>query len=231
MERYSRNIRLIGEEGQAALATASVAVVGVGGVGSYAAEALARAGVGRLLFVDGDVVEESNINRQLVAGYDTLGRPKAEVMRERALNVNPECRAEAMHLFYSAETADQIDLSEFDCVVDAIDSVTSKLLLIVRAQAAGAWVVSAMGAGNKLDPTRFEAADIYETSVCPLAKVMRRELKARGVQALRVVYSREEPAIHSRPPGSISFVPSAMGLTIAGEIVRHILETNQSNEI
>ena len=226
MERYSRNIRLIGEEGQAALAAASVAVFGVGGVGSWAAEALARAGVGRMLFVDGDRVEESNINRQLVAGYDTLGRPKAEVMRERALNVNPQCRAEALRLFYDAATADQIDLSRYECVVDAIDSVASKILLVQRAQAAGAWVVSAMGAGNKLDPTRFEAADIYETSVCPLARVMRRELKARGVPALRVVYSREEPVARTRPPGSVSFVPSAMGLVIAGEVVRHILETH-----
>lgn len=228
MERYSRNIRLIGEEGQAALRAASVAVFGVGGVGSYAAEALARAGVGRLLFVDGDKVEESNINRQLVADYTTLGQPKADVMRERALRVNPECRAEALSIFYDAETADSVDFARYDCVIDAIDTVASKLLIIERAKAAGAYVLSAMGAGNKLDPSRFEIADIYSTSVCPLARVMRRELKSRGVSELTVVYSREEPAVKTRPPGSLSFVPSAAGLLLAGETIRHILKTNKT---
>lgn len=221
--RYERNVRMIGEAGQQAIRAARVAVFGVGGVGSYAAEALARAGVGTLLFVDGDCVEESNINRQLVADYETLGRPKAEVMRERALRVDPRLDVTALQLFYDAETAPRIDLTQYDYVVDAIDSVASKLLLICSAKSAGCYTVSAMGAGNKLDPARFEAADISKTSVCPLARVIRRELKARGIEHLRVVYSKEEPVVHTRTPGSISFVPSAMGLLIAGEIINEIL--------
>jgi len=223
-ERYSRNVRLFGEEGQKKISESSVAVFGVGGVGSYAAEALARAGFGRMLFVDGDCVEESNINRQLVADYTTMGRPKAEVMAERALRVNPDCDVQAMHIFFDETTAPQIDFSKYDYVVDAIDSMASKILLIVTAQQAGCKVVSAMGAGNKLDPTRFEIADIYSTTVCPLARVLRRELKKRGVEKLTVVYSKEEPRVKAVPPGSVSFVPSAMGLALASAVVNDLLE-------
>ena len=222
-ERYSRNVRLFGEDGQKKIEECSVVVFGVGGVGSYAAEALARAGVGKMLFVDGDCVEESNINRQLVADYSTMGRPKAEVMAERALRVNPDCDAQALHMFFDENTAAQIDFSQFDYVVDAIDSMASKILLITTAQQAGCRVVSAMGAGNKLDPTRFEIADIYETTVCPLARVLRRELKKRGVEKLTVVYSREEPRVKAVPPGSVSFVPSAMGLALASAVVNDII--------
>lgn len=222
-ERYSRNVRLFGEEGQKKIEDCSVAVFGVGGVGSYAAEALARAGVGKMLFVDGDCVEESNINRQLVADYETLGRPKADVMAERARKVNPDCDAQAMHMFFEENTAAQIDFSKYDYVVDAIDSMSSKILLITTAQQAGCKVVSAMGAGNKLDPTRFEIADIYETTVCPLARVLRRELKKRGVERLTVVYSKEEPRVKAVPPGSVSFVPSAMGLALASAVINDLI--------
>jgi len=223
-ERYSRNVRLFGEEGQKKISESSVAVFGVGGVGSYAAEALARAGFGSMLFVDGDCVEESNINRQLVADYSTMGRPKAAVMAERALRVNPDCDVQAMHMFFDETTAPQIDFTKYDYVVDAIDSMQSKILLIVTAQQAGCKVVSAMGAGNKLDPTRFEIADIYSTTVCPLARVLRRELKKRGVEQLTVVYSKEEPRVKAVPPGSVSFVPSAMGLALASAVVNDLLE-------
>lgn len=222
-ERYSRNVRLFGENGQKKIEDCSVAVFGVGGVGSYAAEALARAGVGKMLFVDGDCVEESNINRQLVADYETLGRPKADVMAERARKVNPDCDAQAMHMFFDENTAAQIDFSKYDYVVDAIDSMASKILLITTAQQAGCKVVSAMGAGNKLDPTRFEIADIYETTVCPLARVLRRELKKRGVERLTVVYSKEEPRVKAVPPGSVSFVPSAMGLALASAVINDLI--------
>lgn len=222
-ERYSRNVRLIGEDSQKRMEECSVAVFGVGGVGSYAAEALARAGIGKMLFVDGDCVEESNINRQLVADYSTMGRPKAEVMAERALRVNPDCDAQALHMFFDENTAAQINFAGFDYVVDAIDSMASKILLITTAQKAGCKVVSAMGAGNKLDPTRFEIADIYETTVCPLARVLRRELKKRGVEKLTVVYSKEEPRVKAVPPGSVSYVPSAMGLALASAVVNDII--------
>ena len=223
-ERISRTKALIGEDGVRRLAGASVAVFGVGGVGSYAAEALARAGIGHLTFIDGDCVEESNINRQLVADYATLGLPKAEVMRERALRANPDCKAIGICLFYSEETSGSIDLSAFDYILDAIDTVKSKLLLIENAIKAGVPIISCMGAGNKLDPSRFEAADISATSVCPLARVMRQELRKRGIEHLKVVYSREEPVIHARIPASISFVPAAAGLMLAAETVKDLLK-------
>lgn len=223
-ERISRTKALIGEDGVRRLARASVAVFGVGGVGSYAAEALARAGIGHLTFIDGDCVEESNINRQLVADYATLGLPKAEVMRERALRANPDCKAIGIRLFYSEETSGSIDLSAFDYILDAIDTVKSKLLLIENAIKAGVPIISCMGAGNKLDPSRFEAADISATSVCPLARVMRQELRKRGIEHLKVVYSREEPVIHARIPASISFVPAAAGLMLAAETVKDLLK-------
>ena len=221
-----RTERLIGVENAKKIENARVAVFGLGGVGSYAAEALVRAGVGTLLFVDGDVVEETNLNRQLIATRDTLGMPKSEAAKARALCVNPECKIDARRLFYDASTADQIDLTQYDYVADCIDSVYSKLLLIERARAAGAKIVCSMGAGNKLDPSRFEVADIEKTSVCPLARAMRQNLKKRGITGVKVVYSREVPVSvkdGAHAPASISFVPSAAGLVLAGEIVREII--------
>ncbi len=234
-EQFIRTALLLGENGVERLRRASVAIFGIGGVGSFAAEALARAGVGRLLLVDPDAVAESNLNRQLIALHSTIGRNKAEVMRERILDINPDADVIALPLFYEAATADAVSLSGYDYIVDAIDTVSSKLLLIERAMALGIPVISSMGAGNKLDPAAFEAADIYETSVCPLARVMRRELKKRGISSLRVVYSREAPAAPKfgaapvpgkrQTPGSVSFVPSAAGLILAGEVVRALIKT------
>ena len=238
---------MLGEAAVARLNRASVAVFGIGGVGSYAAEALARAGIGRLLLVDPDCVARSNINRQLIALHSTIGRNKAEVMRERILDINPEADVLAMPVFYDAQSADQFPLAECDYIVDAIDTVSSKLLLIERAAALSIPIVSSMGAGNKLDGSQFKVADIYKTKVCPLAKVMRRELKKRGVRKLKVVYSEEVPtrpiedmsiscrthcicppgAAHKCTerrdiPGSVAFVPSVAGLIIAGEVVKDL---------
>ena len=218
-------MRLIGEEAVEKLNHARVAVFGVGGVGSFVAEALVRAGVGTLLFVDGDCVEESNLNRQLIATRENLGMPKAEVARARALSINPDAHVTALNLFYDESTADQIDLSEYDFVADCIDSVPSKLLLIERAKNAGCRVVCAMGAGNKLDPTAFEIADIEKTSICPLARTVRQQLRKRGVRGVKAVFSHELPyRIAPGAPGSISFVPGAAGLALAGEILREIAE-------
>ena len=225
-EQFSRTIQLIGEEAVCRLASSSVILFGVGGVGSFAAEALCRAGIGRITLVDGDTVAESNLNRQLVALHSTLGQSKAEVMKARMLDINPDADVRALHLFYDAATAGQIDLSEYDYVVDAIDSVSSKLLLIEKCHALNIPSISCMGAGNKLDPTRFEVADIAKTSVCPLARVMRRELKNRGIQHHKVVYSQEPPVNPSgeRTPASISFVPSAAGLVLAGAVIRDLMQ-------
>ncbi len=236
MEEFIRAALLLGESGIARLSRKSVIVFGIGGVGSFTAEAFARCGVGRLTFVDDDVVAVSNINRQLVALHSTVGRKKAEVMRARALDINPHAEAEARCLFYGAETADSFDLAQYDYIVDAMDTVTSKILLIERASACGVPIISAMGAGNKLDPTGFIVTDIFKTSGCPLARVMRRELKKRGIESLKVVYSREEAktpleAIHAdagthvkrQTPGSVSFVPPVAGLILAGEAIRDML--------
>ena len=226
MERqFERTVRLIGEAAQRRLMESSVAVFGIGGVGSFAAEALARAGIGRLTFIDADAVDTTNINRQLTALNSTVGQPKCEVMKRRALDINPNVQIEAMQMFYGADTADRIDLARFDYIIDAIDSVSSKLLLIERASAAEVRIISAMGAGNKLDPTAFRVADISKTKVCPLARVMRRELKKRGISKLKVVYSEEEPvspAGDARLPASISFVPSVCGLVLAGEVIKDL---------
>ena len=184
---FSRTQRLLGKAGMDRLGKAVVAVFGVGGVGSYAVEALARSGVGSLALFDDDKVCLTNINRQLIATHDTIGQIKVEAAKQRILSINPECRVEANACFYSAQNAGDYDLSRYTYIIDAIDTVSSKLVLIERAAAAGVPVISCMGAGNKLDATRFEIADIYQTSVCPLAKVMRRELKARGIAALKVV--------------------------------------------
>lgn len=223
--QFERTVRLIGEEAQTRLTAASVAIFGIGGVGSFAAEALCRAGIGHIAFIDADVVDETNINRQLIATHATIGLPKCEVMRRRALDINPTGSFEAIHMFYGKETSGAIDLSQYDYVVDAIDSVSSKLMLIEKCTALGVPIISAMGAGNKLYPSLFRVADIYDTKVCPLARVMRRELKKRGINRHKVVYSEEEPIAPSgdaRLPSSISFVPSAAGLIMAGAVVRDI---------
>ena len=233
MNQFSRSERLLGEAGMARLAAAHVAVFGVGGVGGYAAEALCRSGVGAIDLYDDDTVAFSNLNRQIIATRATVGRYKADVAAERLLSINPDARVRGYRLFYMPDTADSVDLSQYDYVVDAVDTVAAKLELAVRCAALNVPLVSAMGAGNKLDPTCLRVADIYDTSVCPLARVMRRELKKRGVKKLKVVYSTEPPIVpagesdpsetagHARraTPGSVAFVPAAMGLAIAGEVV------------
>ncbi len=229
--QFSRTEMVLGEDSTEKLASAHVAVFGIGGVGGYVAEALARAGVGEISLFDSDTVDITNLNRQLIALHSTVGRPKVEVMRERILDINPSAKVNAHLTYYSPENADDFDLAKYDYIADAIDSVTSKIELIVRAHKAGVPMISSMGTGNKLDPTRLEISDIYKTSVCPLARVMRRELKARGVKKLKVLYSTEEPVKASleatpgkRSPGSTPFVPSVAGLIIAGEIIKDILK-------
>jgi tRNA A37 threonylcarbamoyladenosine dehydratase len=246
---HSRTELVLGAEGLRRLRASRVAVIGLGGVGSAAAEALARSGVGALLLVDHDTVCVTNLNRQLVAARSTVGRPKAEVMRERVLDIDPAIRVEALREYYKAETGPSILDRELDFIVDAIDSVPSKLDLIVRAQALGIGIVSSMGAGCKLDPTRVTIADISETSICPLARIMRKELRRLGVERLQVVFSREPPleaAESPNPclgcpeaacpkrderwsapravPGSVSFVPPAFGLAAASAAVRSIIQ-------
>lgn len=232
-EQLSRTGMLIGDEGLDRLKKARVAVFGIGGVGGYATEALARSGVGAFTLVDSDKVALSNLNRQIIATRDTIGRYKTEVMKERIHSICPETEVEIRNCFYLPETRDQFDFTQYDYVVDAVDTVTAKIDLILRAQEAGIPVISSMGAGNKMNPAMFEVADIYKTSVCPLAKVMRRELKKRGVKHLKVVYSKEEAikreTTELRPvPGSIAFVPSTVGLIIAGEVVKDMIEWKNS---
>ena len=234
-EQFTRTALLLGEEGIHKLNRSRVAVFGIGGVGGYTVEALARSGVGHFLLVDNDKVALSNLNRQIIATLDTVGKYKTRVMKERILSINSEAEVETRECFFLPENAEEFDFSSFDYVVDAVDTVAAKLELVVRAQKAGVPVISSMGAGNKLDPTRFEVADIYQTSVCPLARVMRRELKARGVKGLKVVYSREEPRTPAKSPleedkasarrsipGSIAFVPSVAGLIAAGEVIKDL---------
>lgn len=227
---FSRTERMLGSSAMEKLQNAKVAIFGLGGVGSYTAEALVRGGIGRFLLVDGDCVDETNLNRQLIATRDTIGLPKVIAERNRMLSINPQVAVEPFELFYDADHADHLDCTDVTYIVDAIDTVTAKLLLIERAHAQHISIISCMGAGNKLDPTQFEVADIYSTSVCPLARVMRRELKARKIPSLKVVYSRE-PAIRpasaddqeARIPGSVSFVPAAAGLILAGEVIKDII--------
>ncbi len=212
------------------LKSSSVCVFGIGGVGSFAAEALARAGVGTLYLVDKDNVSDSNRNRQLIALSSTVGRPKVEVMKERILDINPSAQVYTYQRFFLPETADGFDFSEYDYVVDAVDTVTAKVFLAMRCKEYGTPIISSMGTGNKLDPSRFMITDIYSTSVCPLARVMRRELKKRHIEKLKVLYSDETPSSdiklteEARPvPASISFVPSVAGLMIAGEVIKDII--------
>ena len=247
LDQFSRTQLLFGKEGMGRLHAARVAVFGVGGVGGCTVEALARSGVGALDLIDDDKVCLTNLNRQIIATRKTIGKYKVDVMEERVHSINPEAQVTVHKCFYLPETADQFDFTQYDYVVDAVDTVTAKLEIIMRAKEAGVPVISCMGAGNKLDPTQFHVADIYKTSMCPLAKVMRRELKKRGVKKLKVVYSTEQPveqqedmSISCRKncicppvakhkcterraiPGSIAFVPSVAGLILAGEVVKDL---------
>ena len=247
LNQFSRTQLLLGSDNMERLANAKVAVFGIGGVGGYVVEALARSGVGSFVIVDDDKVCLTNINRQIIATRKTIGKYKVEVMRDRILEINPDAKVEMRQCFYLPENAHEFDFSEYSYVVDAVDTVTAKIEIIMRAQAAGVPVISCMGAGNKLDPTQFHVADIYKTTMCPLAKVMRRELKKRRVKKLKVVYSEEMPikpkddmanncrtncicppgAQHKCTekraiPGSTAFVPSVAGLIIAGEVVKDL---------
>ena len=233
-ERDSRTAMLIGEEALSLLKGSSVAIFGIGGVGSYAVEALARCGVGKLALIDSDSVSESNINRQLIADYSTLGEAKTDAAEKRIRMVNPECSVKKMNLFVTAENLSRIPLAEYDYVIDAIDTVSSKLAIISKCSELGIPVISCMGTGNKLDPMGLKVADIYKTSVCPLARVMRYELRKLGIKKLKVVYSEEEPTLSPNRPegkaglGSCSFVPSAMGLILAGEVIKDLLAKRQT---
>lgn len=228
---FSRTALLLGEEGVEKLKKARVAVFGVGGVGGYVVEALARSGVGALDLIDKDTVSESNINRQIIALHSTVGRLKTEVAAERAKDINPDICVRTHNVFYLPETAETFDFSQYDYVVDAMDTVSGKIALIEQAKRANVPVISSMGAGNKLDPTAFEVADITKTSVCPLARVMRRELKKRGIEHVKVVYSKEEPLPSPLTdaesgksiPGSVAFVPSVVGLILAGEVIKDLI--------
>jgi tRNA A37 threonylcarbamoyladenosine dehydratase len=247
LNQFSRTRLLLGEDAMEKLMSAKVAVFGIGGVGGYVVEALVRSGIRSFVLVDDDKVCLTNLNRQIIAIRKTVGKYKVEVMKDRILEINPDAEVEMHQCFYLPENADDFDFKNYDYVVDAVDTVTAKLELIMRAKEAGVPVISCMGAGNKLDPTKFEVADIYKTTMCPLAKVMRRELKKRGVKKLKVVYSTEKPA---RPledmsvscrtncicppgtrhkcterrdiPGSVAFVPSVAGFIIAGEVIKDL---------
>lgn len=235
---FSRMEILLGDEGTEKLAKAKILVFGLGGVGSYVVEALARCGVGSLTLVDHDMVSETNINRQLYALRSTIGMSKVQVAKQRICDIDPDILVHTYETFYNEETSGMFDFEAFDYVVDAIDTVTSKLLIIQKAKEARIPVISCMGTGNKLDPSKFEITDISKTSVCPLAKVMRTELRKRGIRKVKVLYSKEKPVKGrengeyrpgtGRPvPGSIAFVPSVAGLLIAGEVVRDILELSK----
>jgi len=251
---FSRTELLLGPAALERLSRCKVAIFGIGGVGSYVAEALARSGVGSFILIDSDVVAASNINRQILALHSTVGRPKVEVMRDRILDINPQAKVETLQQFLLPDNTAQTLQPDWDYIVDAIDTVSAKIELAVQATALGVPLISSMGAGNKLDPTRFEVTDLYQTSVCPLSKVMRRELRKRGVTHLKVVYSPEEPLnsaasgsapldpmdVHKlepaldgtlprapykrRIPGSVAFVPSVVGLIIAGEVVKDLIQ-------
>ncbi|MBQ7172443.1 MAG: tRNA threonylcarbamoyladenosine dehydratase [Clostridia bacterium] len=230
---FARTELLLGKEGMEKLRAARVAVFGIGGVGGYAVEALVRSGVGALDLVDSDRIAESNLNRQIIALRDTLGQYKVDAAKARALSISPECAVRAYPVFYNAETAGDFDFTQYDYIVDAIDTVSAKIELALRAKEAGVPIISSMGAGNKLDPARFEVADLFKTSVCPLARVMRAELRRRGIKRLKVVYSTEPPLSPApdgerregsgRPvPGSTAFVPPVAGLILAGEVIRDL---------
>ena len=230
--RYERTESLIGTDAVNKLKNSHVAVIGVGGVGGYTVEALARAGIGEITIIDNDEVKESNINRQTVALHSTVGQPKVEVMRAKILDINPDCAVTAHQCFYLPETAESFDFTKFDFILDCVDTVAAKIDIICRAKELNIPIISAMGAGNKLDPTAFRVADIYDTKVCPLARIMRTNLKKRGIKSLKVVYSEEIPSksVEKDPetgrsiPGSLPFVPSVMGLIMAGETVKDLVK-------
>lgn len=253
LDRFSRTQLVFGKEAMDRLKGSRVAVFGVGGVGGYTVEALARSGVGAIDIIDNDKVCLTNINRQIIATGKTVGKYKVDVAKERIEEINPDCKVTAFKTFYMPETADRFDFTQYDYVVDAIDTVTGKIALIENAKKAGTPIISSMGAGNKVDPTAFEVADIYKTSVCPLARVMRYELKRRGIKKLKVVYSKEKPIppiADEEPngengclskadkvpgkrqvPGSTAFVPSVAGLIIAGEVIKDIIGYKAADEI
>ena len=236
LSQFSRTELLIVKEGMERLSNSRVAVFGVGGVGGYTVEALARSGIGELDLIDNDQVALTNLNRQIIATTKTLGRDKVDVAKERVMEINPSAKVNIYKKFYLPETKEEFDFTKYDYVVDAIDTVSGKIALVEQAKEAGVPIISSMGAGNKLDPTAFRVADIYKTSVCPLAKVMRRELKKRGIRKLKVVYSEEmpivpeknaemeqaEPTQKRQVPGSVAFVPSVVGLIIAGEVIKDL---------
>ena len=233
-EQFLRTQMLLGTDALEKLQKARVAVFGVGGVGGYTVEALARSGIGQLDLIDNDDVSVSNINRQILATHSTVGMPKVEAAKRRILDINPGCIVQTHQVFYTPETADQFDFTQYDYIVDAIDTVTGKLQLVERATAAGTPIICCMGTGNKLDASAFEVADISKTTMCPLARIMRKELGKRGIKHLKVVYSKEEAltptgweeeaaALGKRQiPGSVAFVPGAAGLILAGEVIKDI---------
>lgn len=224
--RFSRTEALLGEQAMEKLKKARVAVFGIGGVGGHVVEALVRSGVGAVDIVDSDKVCLSNLNRQIIATESSIGKYKVDVMKERILDINPEAVVNVHKCFYLPETKDEFDFSQYSYVVDAVDTVTAKIQLVMEAEEAGVPIISSMGAGNKLDPTAFQVVDIYKTSVCPLAKVMRRELKKRGIKKLKVVYSREQPVVKNAVPASVAFVPSVAGLIIAGEVIKDLAKAD-----
>ena len=227
--QFSRTELIIGKQGIKKLNNSKVAIFGIGGVGSYVVEALARAGIGSFLLIDKDKVDITNINRQIIATNKTVGKSKVEVAKERILEINPNAKVETIQEFFLPESPELLD-SSIDYVVDCVDTVTAKIELVLRAEKWQIPIISCMGTGNKLDPTKFEVTDIYKTSICPLAKVMRKELRARGIKKLKVVYSKEEPIMpnykenENKVPGSVSFVPSVAGLIMAGEVIKDILK-------
>ncbi len=255
LHEFSRSELIIGIEGLEKLQDSKVAVFGVGGVGSFTVEALTRTGVGHLVLIDDDCVCLTNLNRQLHATRKTVGKPKVEAMRDRVLEINPKCDVTIIQKFYMPDVAEEILDSSFDYIVDAIDTVTAKIDLVVRANELGIPIISAMGAGNKTDPTRFQVSDIFKTTVDPLAKVVRKELRNRGIKKLKVVYSTEEPVkpvetetsscsagcicpkgtarkctVKHQIPGSLSFVPSVMGLIIGGEVIKDLIGFNKDSK-
>ena len=231
-EQFSRTQMLIGEDALNTLSKSRVAVFGIGGVGGYAVEALVRSGVGKLDLIDNDTVNVTNINRQIIATYDTLNKYKVDTAKERILKINPDAVVRTYKTFYLPENSKQFDFSQYDYIIDAVDTVTAKIEIAVNAKKMNVPLISSMGTGNKLNPALFEVSDIYKTSVCPLAKVMRRELKKRNIESLKVVYSREEPIKNTiaeadtqrHTPASIAFVPSVAGLIIAGEVIKDLIK-------
>lgn len=239
MDFFSRTQMLLGKEAMDKIYKSKVAIFGVGGVGSYVIEALARTGVGNFLIVDNDIISSSNINRQIIATIDTIGLPKTDIAKKRILSINPNANVETKQIFFLPENSDTIDLANCDYIVDAIDTVTAKIQLALIANQKNIKIISSLGTGNKLDPTKFEVDDIYNTSICPLAKVMRKELKKRGIKQLKVVYSKETPIspkqefcilenslnnIKRATPGSIAFIPSIAGLIIASEVIKELIK-------